>query len=201
MTIANGERACPTPAPRATESAWITPMRKTALYVETMRTASGTSPDHLVRRGFAAAVISNPCLPGNDLVPAVEAGAELGHLLTQQLLAALDWHAGMPLAYGKAAIVGAAGSTEHAAAVLHPRMGKPLRALIGQGKAIIPSTVRRAEPGARIDIPLHKADDEWDFAALDSIEAHVPDAPMPDELVILVALAIGGRPGAVIGMP
>jgi hypothetical protein len=174
-------------------------MRRIALYVETVYSEGGEPLGTSVRRGFAAAVIANPCLAEGDLALAIDCGAELGAHLTEQLLAALGWKEGTALAYGKAAIVGVSGSTEHAAAVLHPRMGKPIRALIGQGKAIIPSTAKRGEPGARIDIPLHKADDEWDFAALDSIEAHVPDAPLPDELVILVALASGGRAGAVIG--
>jgi hypothetical protein len=173
--------------------------RKTAIYVETVHSEDGKAFGEQVRRGFAAAVIANPCLADGDLGAAIDCGAELGSRLTEQLLAALGWPEGTALAYGKAAIVGASGSTEHAAAVLHPRLGKPMRALIGQGKAIIPSTVKRGEPGARIDVPLHKADDEWDFAALDSIEAHVPDAPLPGELVILVAMALGGRPGAVIG--
>lgn len=174
-------------------------IRKTAIYVETVNREDGRPSATNVRRGFAAAVIANPCLAAGDLSLAADCGAELGALLTEQLLVALGWQEGTALAYGKAAVVGASGSTEHAAAVLHPRMGKPMRALIGQGKSIIPSTVKRGEPGVRIDIPLHKADDEWDFAALDSIEAHVPDAPMPGELVILVAMASGGRPGAVVG--
>ncbi|SEK17263.1 MULTISPECIES: amino acid synthesis family protein [unclassified Variovorax] len=174
-------------------------MRKIALYVETVHSEGGKALGAQVRRGFAAAVIANPCLADGNLALAVDCGTELGARLTAQLLAALSWQEGTALAYGKAAIVGASGSTEHAAAVLHPRMGTPMRALIGQGKAIIPSTVKRGEPGARIDMPLHKADDEWDFAALDSIEAHVPDAPLPGELVVLVAMAFGGRPGAVIG--
>lgn len=173
-------------------------VRKTAVYIETVRSERGITLAAEVRRGFAASVIANPCMPGEDLHCAMEAGADLGHVLTRQLLDALGWQVGTPLAYGKAAIVGASGSTEHAAAILHPRMGKPLRALTGQGKAIIPSTVKRGAPGTCVDIPLHKADDEWDFAVLDAIEAHVADAPLPGEIVIFVALAIGGRPGAVI---
>src|SRR5690606_24998378 len=99
----------------------------------------------------------------------------------------------------KGAIVGTNGALEHAAAVLHPKLGAPLRLLIKQGKALIPSVIKRGAPGARIDIPLHGTDDEWDFIKLDALEAMVPDAPLPDEIVVIVALSYGGRPAAVIG--
>jgi hypothetical protein len=174
-------------------------IRKTAIYMETIHGEAGNPVEPPVCRGFAAAVVENPCLGLGDLVHGEECGAALGELLTRQILDALKWMPGTTLAYGKAAIVGVEGSSEHAAAILHPRMGRPLRSLIGQGKAIIPSTVKRGQPGAQIDIPLHGAENEWDFAQIDAIEACVMDAPLPREIVIFVALAQGGRPGAKIG--
>jgi amino acid synthesis protein len=99
-----------------------------------------------------------------------------------------------PVSYGKAAIVGLAGDVEHAAAIIHPRMGKPMRAAIGGGKAIIPSNVKVAPAGTAIDVPLSDRDDVWVFDHIDTITVMVPDAPRPNEVVVIVALADGGRP-------
>ena len=174
------------------------PVRKIGIYVET---ADPAQPgESLIRRGFAAAVLPSAARCFRDLNRAAKIGEWLGLSLTTQLIAALRWDQGAPLAYGKAAIVGSAGFLEDGAAILHPRMGAPLRALIAQGKSIIPSTVKRGAPGSRIDVPMHGAENEWDFAMLDSIEAGVNDAPLVDEIVIFVALAVGRRAGAVIGI-
>ena len=174
-------------------------IRKIAIYVESAPADAGLAGPAPVRRGYAGAVLSNGAGCHGDLAAAADMGELLGGLLTKQLLDALRWERGMPLAYGKAAVVGGAGHVEDAAAILHPRMGAPMRSLIGQGAAIIPSTVKHGPPGACIDIPLHGADDEWDFAMLDSLGAHLSDAPLSNEIVIFAALAIGRRAGAVIG--
>ena len=174
------------------------PVRKIGIYVESAGLL-GAFLESPVRRGFAAAVLPSGARCFQDLDRASEIGEWLGRSLTEQLVDALRWKQGTALAYGKAAIVGSAGFLEDGAAILHPRMGAPLRALIGQGKSIIPSTVKRGALGSRIDIPLHGADNEWDYARLDSIECGLSDAPLPDEVVVFVALAIGRRAGAVIG--
>ena len=146
-------------------------------------------------RAWAAAVIAADA--GDELEPLMALGERLGDLLGRRSIALLD---GMPAtAYGKSAIVGAALEIEHGAAILHPRLGKPLRRLVGGGKALIPSTVKKGAPGCMIDVPLHGKDDEWDFALLDSIEASVSGAPAAHEIVIIIALAAGGRAHARIG--
>ena len=94
-----------------------------------------------VTRVAACAVIANP-LAGraqDDLGELIPFGAELGELLVKEALALLPQPA---ISYGKAAIVGTSGDIEHAAAILHPRMGKPMRDAIGGGQAIIPSNVK-----------------------------------------------------------
>ncbi len=101
---------------------------------------------------------------------------------------------GPPVGYGKAAIVGLDGDIEHAAAIIHPRMGKPIRDAIGGGKAIIPSNVKVAAAGTAIDVPLADRDDVWLFDNIDTLTVAVPDAPRPREIVVVVALADGGRP-------
>ena len=98
------------------------------------------------------------------------------------------------ISYGKAAIVGTSGDIEHAAAVLHPRMGKPMRDAIGGGQAIIPSNVKIGAVGAIIDVPLGHKDDVWSFDQIDTLSVMVPNAPRPDEMVVIVAFADGGRP-------
>ena len=87
-----------------------------------------------------------------------------------------------------------AGDIEHAAAILHPRMGKPMREAIGGGQAIIPSNVKIGGVGSVIDIPLGHKNDVWAFDQIDTLSVMVPNAPRPDEIVVIVALADGGRP-------
>jgi hypothetical protein len=146
-----------------------------------------------VTRAAACAVIANPLAGGaqeylDELIPF---GEELGEMLVQEALKALP----LPvLSYGKAAIVGTSGDIEHGAAILHPRMGKPMRAAIGGGQAIIPSNVKIGAVGCTIDVPLGHKDDVWQFDQIDTIGVTVANAPRPDEIVVIVALADGGRP-------
>ena len=86
------------------------------------------------------------------------------------------------------------GDIEHAAALLHPRMGKPMRDAIGGGQAIIPSNVKIGAVGASIDVPLGHKDDVWSFNEIDTLTVTVGGAPRPDEIVVIVALSDGGRP-------
>ena len=151
-----------------------------------------------IRRAVACAVLKNP-LAGHyqpDLTLLIEAGEALGALLVEKALAAL----GAPAqGYGKAAIVGEAGELEHAAALLHPRMGAPVRAALGGGAALIPSAKKRAGMGATIDIPLGHKDAAFVRSHFDAIEARITDAPMADEIMLGLALAAGGRPLPRIG--
>ena len=146
-----------------------------------------------VTRVAACAVIANPYAgrAEDDLSVLIPLGAELGDYLVREALSVLP---GKAISYGKAAIVGVAGDIEHAAALLHPRMGKPMRDAIGGGQALIPSNVKIGAAGAAIDIPLGHKDDAWSFDEIDTMGAMVPGAPRPDEIVVIVALADGGRP-------
>jgi hypothetical protein len=146
-----------------------------------------------VTRVAACAVVANPLAgkPLDDLSVLIPYGADLGELLVKQALALLPAPA---ISYGKAAIVGTSGDIEHAAAILHPRMGKPMRDAIGGGQAIIPSNVKIGSVGAIIDVPLGHKDDVWSFDQIDTLSVMVPNAPRPDEIVVIVALADGGRP-------
>jgi hypothetical protein len=146
-----------------------------------------------VTRVAACAVIANPFAgkAQDDLTELIGLGAELGELLVKEARALLP---GPAISYGKAAIVGTSGDIEHAAAILHPRMGKPMRDAIGGGQAIIPSNVKIGAVGSAIDVPLGHKDDVWSFDQIDTLGVMVPNAPRPDEIVVIVALADGGRP-------
>src|SRR5579872_7161612 len=146
-----------------------------------------------VTRVAACAVIANPLAdePQDDLSELIAFGAELGELLVKEAKVLLP---GPAISYGKAAIVGTSGDIEHAAAILHPRMGKPMREAIGGGQAIIPSNVKIGSVGVGIDIPLGHKDDVWSFDQIDTLGVMVPNAPRPDEIVVIVALTDGGRP-------
>ena len=158
-------------------------IRRLLVVCDTVNSEGGLPAIRPVTRVAACAVIRNPL--------AGVARDDLGELLVRKALAVLP---NAPVSYGKAAIVGLDGDLEHAAAILHPRMGKPMRAAIGGGKAIIPSNVKVAAAGTAIDVPLSDRDDVWVFDHIDTITVGVPDAPRPGEIVVIVALGDGGRP-------
>ena len=147
------------------------------------------------RKAVACAVIKNPCAGAVvlDLEPLLIIGAELGKLLGERAVAALGVKPDEITSYGKSAIVGENGELEHAAALLHPTLGKPLREAVKEGKAIIPSSKKRGGPGTEIDVPLHNKNDEWNFDYFDAAQARVSDAPGADEIVVAVAVTDGGR--------
>jgi hypothetical protein len=163
---------------------------------ETRREADRAVPP--IRRAIAAAVIANPYAGrwADDLAALVEIGAELGATLTDHALKAL---AAPVQGYGKAAIVGEDGELEHAAAILHPKFGAPVRAAIGGGLALIPSAKKRGGMGTAIDIPLGHKDAAYVRSHFDAIECRIVDAPRRDEIVVALALADGGRPWPRIG--
>ncbi len=146
-----------------------------------------------VTRVAAGAVIANPLVfhAQEDVGLLVPFGAALGEMLTAEALSLLS---APVIAYGKAAIVGTGGDIEHGAAIIHPQMGKPMRAAIGGGKALIPSNVKVAAAGTTIDIPLGHRDDPWSFDEIDTMTVMIAGAPRPDEIVVFLVFSDGGRP-------
>ena len=170
-------------------------IRKIVVQVEETFRAAGRPVDPPARKVAVAAVVANPCAGRyvEDLSVLEELGAEVAAVLAAQALAALG--EGTPVtAYGKGAIVGTDGELEHAAAILHPRFGAPVRAAVGGGPSIIPSTKKMGGPGAPITMPLVNRDDIWSFDEMDAGEIAIADAPRPDEVVVCLVLATGGRP-------
>ena len=176
-------------------------IRKIVVTVEETREEAGRPVVPATRKAVACAVIANPFARHYeaDLSQLVEMGAELGDLLTRRCLAALGIEGPKAQSFGKAAIVGENGELEHAAALLHPKMGAPLRAALGKGPALIPSAKKRGGMGAAIDVPLGHKDAAFVRSHFDAVEARVPDAPRADEIVVVIAITDSGRPLPRIG--
>ena len=173
-------------------------IRKTQFIKETVFAEAGEPAPVAIRRVAALAVIDNPVAGRyeRDLSHLFDVGLRLGEELMPEAVRLLD---GPALVYGKAAIVGVNGDLEHAAAVLHPKLGKPMRAAIGGGEAIIPSVTKVAAAGAFIDAPLANKDNPWSFDELDSITVALSDAPRPNEILVVMAIGTGGRPNPRVG--
>jgi hypothetical protein len=143
-----------------------------------------------------AAVIKNPFAGAyhEDLEPLYDLGKDISGILAARGVAALGIKPDDVQSYGKGAIVGIGGEIEHTAAILHPRFGAPVRAAVGKGDDIIPGTKKIGGPGSVIVVPLTNKNNIWEFDDMDSTEISIPDAPHPDEIVVIVALGVGGRP-------
>ena len=176
-------------------------IRKIVVAVEETKSEMGKPVEPATRRAAAIAVIENPFAGTyvQDLKPLMDIGEELGDLLTRRAVAALGIPGGKAESYGKAAIVGERGELEHAAAILHPQMGKPVRAVLDKGAALIPSAKKMGGPGTAIDVPLGHKDAAFVRSHFDAMEVRVADAPRADEILIAIAVTDSGRPLPRIG--
>lgn len=173
-------------------------IRKTLTIRERIETDERGVPCEPLTRVAAVAILRNPFAGRDaaDLSTLFGIGAQLGERMVAEVVEAL---AAPPVSYGKAAIVGVAGVAEHGAALLHPRFGKPVREAIGGGKSLMPSNVKVAAAGSSIDLPLGHKDEAWSFDHIDTMALCVPDAPLPDEIMICLAMADAVRVRAKVG--
>ena len=171
-------------------------IRKIVTFVEETRTEMGRAIDPPTRRVAAAAVIDNPFAGRyvEDLTELMEIGEELGALLIERAIAALGIPGPSAESYGKAAAVGENGELEHAAAILHPKLGTPVRKALGKGAALIPSSKKRGGPGVALDIPLGHKDAAFVRSHFDGMEIRVNDAPRGNEILVAIAVTDSGRP-------
>ncbi|MGF6812032.1 hypothetical protein OKW30_007224 [Paraburkholderia sp. Clong3] len=176
-------------------------LRKLIVQVDETRIEMGQTVEPPARRAVAIAVIDNPYAGRYEakLDALIEAGEELGALLGKRCVEALGIAPGAAQSYGKAAIVGEAGELEHAAAILHPKLGAPLRAAVEKGAALVPSAKKIGTLGTAIDVPLGHKDAAYVRSHFDAIEARVADAPRANEIVVAVAVTASGRPLPRIG--
>ncbi len=171
-------------------------IRKIVTVVEEVRTEMGREISPPTRRAAAIAVIENP-FAGRyeaELETLMAIGEELGGLLGEACVKALGIRPEEAQSYGKAALVGENGELEHAAAILHPRLGKPLRAAVEKGAALVPSNKKRGPMGHPLDVPLGHKDAAYVRSHFDGMEVRVNDAPRADEILVAVAVTDSGRP-------
>src|ERR1700722_16174604 len=171
-------------------------IRKIATFLEEIHTEMGRSIDPPTRRAAAVAVIENPYAGKfvEDLSELMLIGEELGELLTLRAVAALGVLATAVESYGKAAAVGENGGIGHAAAILHPKLGAPVRKVLGKGAALIPSSKKRGGLGVVLDIPLGHKDAAFVRSHFDGMEVRINDAPRANEIMVAIAVTDSGRP-------
>jgi hypothetical protein len=178
-----------------------TDIRKLIVQVDETRIEMGQLIDPPTRRAVAIAVIANPFAGRyeENLELLSDIGAELGKLLGEKCVEALNIQPSQAESYGKAAIVGEGGELEHAAAILHPKLGAPLREAVEKGAALVPSAKKMGSLGTAIDVPLGHKDAAFVRSHFDAIEARVSDAPRANEILVAVAVTDSGRPLPRIG--
>lgn len=171
-------------------------IRKLVVVVDETRIEMGKAIQPATRRAVAMAVIENPFAGKyqEDLSELMAIGEELGGLLGEKCVQALGITPNQAESYGKAAIVGESGELEHAAAILHPKLGAPLRKAVEKGAALVPSSKKMGTVGSAIDVPLGHKDAAYVRSHFDAIEARVSDAPRANEIVVAVAVTDSGRP-------
>jgi len=182
-------------------------IRRVFTHVEEIFHEFGPPPATPLRRGAVAAVITI-VFAGRyveNIAPFMEELKPLGLELAQRLLAALDRSPSAIQAYGKAAIVGAAGELEHGA-LWHAPGGYGMREVLGwkeagvasgaqpgNALAIVSSTKKVGGPGTTIDVPLTHVNASYVRSHLDAIEVRVPGAPAADEVLYILAMSCGPR--------
>lgn len=176
-------------------------IRKYVTVVEETAMEGGKKVEPPTRKAAAIAVIRNPFAGKyvENLNELIDTGEKLGGILTKKAVEALRIPPQQAESYGKAAIVGDDGELEHAAAILHPKLGTPMREAVGGGKAIIPSAKKMGGPGTEIDIPLHYKDAAFVRTHFDAMSVRVSDAPRADEIVVAIVVTDSGRPNPRIG--
>lgn len=171
-------------------------VRKYVVFSEELHREVGRPLDTPVRMAAAAAVLQNPWAGMgyvDDLRPKIlEIAPELGQQLVPRLLDEIGGAESVE-AYGKAALVGTSGEIEHGSGLIHTlRFGNIFRDAVG-GTAFLNFTNGRGGPGHQVSIPMaHKVDPGYRSHYL-TLEFTVADAPAPDEIVIAIGAATGGR--------
>ena len=168
-------------------------LRKMTVILDEIHHDGGPDAARPRQRGAVLAVVSNP-FAGRyeaDLQSAMEDLKPLGKAMAEKLIAALGGAEGID-AYGKGAIVGEAGELEHGA-LWHAPGGYGMREILGNPKAIVPSTKKVGPMGAAIDLPLTHFGASYVRSHFDAMTVSVPDGPKADEIVFGLVMAKGPR--------
>lgn len=173
-------------------------VRKILIVKESIESDGAGRACDVITRVVAAGVVKNPFAGRSveDLSALFDIGGQLGERLMGEAVTLLG---GPPVSYGKAALVGIDGDLEHGGALIHPKLGRAMRSAVGGGEALIPSNAKVVAAGTSTDLPLGHKDEAWSFAHFDTFTVVVPDAPRPDEIILCVGVADGGRPHPRVG--
>ena len=171
-------------------------IRKLVTVLEDTHMEIGNDISPPTRRAAAIAVIENPHAGQyhQDLSDLMDIGAELGQLLGERAVAALGIEPAQAESYGKGAIVGENGELEHAAAILHPKLGGPLRVAVEKGAALVPSSKKSGGLGSSLDVPLGHKDAAYVRSHFDAMEVRLADAPRANEILVAIVVTDSGRP-------
>jgi hypothetical protein len=175
-------------------------VRKYAVTVEEIFHEGGPAAAVPLKRGAASAVIANPYAGRyvEDIQGFMDDLKPFGLAMAQRLLAAMGGDAKAIQGYGKGAIVGAAGELEHGA-LWHVPGGYAMRELLGDAKAIVPSTKKVGGPGTRLDSPVTHVNASYVRSHFDAFEIGITDAPRADELLFALVMTTGPRIHARVG--
>jgi hypothetical protein len=169
-------------------------VRKQQVVVEEIFHEGGPRAANALRRAAMATVIHNPFAGRYE--PDIEGFMEdlkpLGLAMAQRLIEALGGDPKVVEGYGKGAIVGDGGETEHAA-LWHAPGGYAMRDVLGGAKAIVPSTKKVGGPGARLDVPVTHINASYVRSHFDAMEIGINDAPRHDEMVLVLVMTTGPR--------
>jgi len=171
-------------------------IRKIITTVEEIHIEMGRIIDPATRRAASVAVIENPFAGRyeENLDELMTIGEKLGGILGCRCVDALGIEPSAAEGYGKSAMVGENGELEHAAAILHPKLGKPLRAAVEKGAALVPSSKKMGSMGQVLDIPLGHKEAAYVRSHFDGMEVRINDAPRANEIMVAVAVTDSGRP-------
>jgi len=176
-------------------------VRKYVDVIEEIRMENGKPVHPPARKAAAVAVIRNPFAGAYEerLDPLVDIGDALGEELSRRALEALKIDPDKVESFGKGAIVGLGGELEHAAAVLHPKLGHAVRRVVGGGKTMMPSAKKMGAAGTELDVPVHCKEAALVRSHFDAMAVRVNDAPRDDEILVVVVLTDAGRPLSRVG--
>ena len=153
----------------------------------------------IVRKIVVGAAIHNPYSGkfSKDLSKIIDGSSALGSMFSKKIIKYLEGETAE--SYGKSCIVGTLGEYEHGNAFLTTAFANPIRDALGGGNAWVPSTGKRGSVGDSIDIPLACKDALYVRSHYDTITTSFPDAPSPDEIIVIVAVSTRGRLHARLG--
>jgi len=175
-------------------------IRKIVVFIEETYIDGGKEVSPPARIAIAAAVIHNPMAGRfvDDLTPLLESYCKpLGEMLPKRAIDALGVTGDQVEAFGKGVIVGLDGEMEHGVGIVHNlEFGNSFRLTCGEAKSLLPSGEKRGAEGCSLDVPLKHKMVATTRSPHNSIEVRIPDAPRPNEIVVVAAVSDGGRPHA-----